>query len=61
MGRRALVLTLLLAWGCGDDPIEVHRGNGEADYNRAELMAAIDGFVQARAAASRRTGCSPPR
>lgn len=40
-----LVIALLV--GCGDDPIQIHHGDGTADYNRAELMAAIDGFVTA--------------
>jgi len=45
--RWSPIIALAVLVGCGDDPIQIHHGDGEADYNRAELMVAVDGFVKA--------------
>jgi hypothetical protein len=44
-----IALATVVSWvgGCGDDPIAIHHGDGDADYNRAELMTAIDAYVTA--------------
>jgi len=49
MRRRLAVLALAgLAAACGDDPIDVRRTGGDvSDYRRADLLTAIDRFVQA--------------